>query len=190
MNQRTERRYFVRVPVEACWALPVASLAASVKARRRTAGELEALTDIVARAAVDWNPEANTFRVVSSLDTELEPGWNRVQLTTAPTGRSAARLWLVCPRCAGRVGAVYASHWNAAGGEVDAPLIGCRTCLGLTDGSRQQHKTLAWSYEVMGLSRPTPGKAYRPRRAAAIRRAVGVFDRRWARALRAVGIEI
>ncbi|TSA87898.1 hypothetical protein FNU79_01235 [Deinococcus detaillensis] len=188
-NERTGRQFFKRVPVQACRSLPVASLAGSVAARRRTLTGLEPLADIAARLAVEWQPDANTFQIVpNSASTELRQEWRRVQLTYATTGRGAQRLWLVCPRCGGRCGVVYASPWNAEGVEQAAALVGCRKCLGLSDVSRQRHKTLDWTYDVMGLSREIP-KPYRRRGDGALRRANGVFDRRWARVFRKLGIE-
>ncbi|WP_161881488.1 hypothetical protein [Deinococcus alpinitundrae] len=188
VNKRTGRRFFTRVPVQACHALPVASLAASLAVQRRTLTGLEPLTNLAARLVVEWQPDACVFRFISH-SPSLEPDreWNRVQLTHAPTGRNAERLWLVCPRCGGRCGVVYASPWNAEGIEQAAALVGCRKCLGLTDVSRQRHKTLDWTCDVMGLSRGIP-KPYRRRGDGTLRRAISVFDRRWARVFRKLGI--
>jgi hypothetical protein len=177
VNEKTGRRFFTRAAVGACLSLPVAGVVATVKAQRQT--DLEPLTDLAGRLVIEWRPDAFTFRTASP-DSPPDQERQRVGLTVAAAGPAGLRLWLVCPRCARRVGVVYASPWDAQG-RAAAALIGCRACLGLTDASRQRHKSLDWSLAVLGRETSRFSGGYRRRGTGTVGRAAQVFERRWAR---------
>jgi hypothetical protein len=125
-----------------------------------------------------------TFRIVPAGGTQPDQHERRVYLTHGTAGRSGVRLWLSCPRCARRCSAVYVTRWDAHGNQREAALSGCRVCLGLTDTSRQQHKTLGWALAVLGRETPSMGGSYKCRSVGAMGRAADVFERRWARMMR------
>lgn len=158
VNQNTGRDYFTRVPVHRCHVLRARDVANAIREQAQELAQRlgkPAQVSLLAQAlALDWEPRAGrvTLRVVSQA---LTPGAVRLALDVTGTGvgGKGARVWLTCPRCSRRCGAVYGSGWNARGKTPGEPVTGCRVCLGLTDESRQTHKTLSWVGAVDG-SRP------------------------------------
>lgn len=183
LNRSTGRDYFTRVPVDRCYTLRARDVAGAVRehARQieaRRPGEPVSVPTLAAALALDWEPQAG--RVTLRLHSDpADPDAVRVTLDVTGTGAGGkgARVWLTCPRCARRCGAVYGSRWGERGLKPPQPVTGCRVCLGLTDESRQTHKTLSWVGAVDG-SRPfTPDRyGYYRRRSEVTRwRAHGVM---------------
>lgn len=150
-HETTGRRYYIRVKVEDCQAVTLQELA-------RLVGSAAQLRIAVSTQALEWLPTTGQIALVPLRDGALR----LISLTTSPSGRGV-RVWLSCPRCGQRCGAVYASRWGSRGEQSPSLLIGCRSCLGLTDASRQQHKTLAWSQAVLGERLLADKKPYQVR---------------------------
>ena len=70
----------------------------------------------------------------------------QVAITTTKSYFGGVRYWFVCPRCAGRVGKLYA---------VAVGALGCRTCLRLAY-EWQYRKDWEWRF-LRECFRPTSG---------------------------------
>lgn len=152
-NKSTGRLFYRRVPVHACYALRASHVGEMM---RECAAEpsLKGVTAawLASMLVIDWEPQA--YRSRPRLDTELRELSSevRVTLTVSETGRPGergARYWLVCPHCSRRCGVVYASERDMWGDVMGQVVTGCRACLGLTDHSRQSHKTPSWASAVL-----------------------------------------
>ena len=170
LNQNTGRRYCTRVPVHRCYALRASD---AVEAVRNTVKQLPELGRVdmarmVPLLALDWEPYRHALAVrLTEQERAYEAGvWVRLTVTeTGKPGARGARGWLSCPRCTRRCGVVYVSPWNSQGLRLPyRGAVGCRSCLGLTDESRQRHKCLDWAGAVLGLREYAPGKQGRYQR--------------------------
>lgn len=152
-NQSTGRVYFTRVTVEMCAALKVATVAAALRDTAASAGRFKGQSagQLAALLALDWNTGSAEAQLGPADQPPRLPGGRRIRFTVTPTGARGERLWLLCPDCGRRCAAVYVSPWQATGQRIDGlTLLGCRVCLGLTDHSRQRHKTLDWAGALLG----------------------------------------
>lgn len=187
-NNSTGRLFYRRVPVHACYALRASDAAEMMRECAAEPG-LKGVTAswLASMLVIDWEPQA--YRSRPRLDTEPRELRSevRVTMTVSETGRAGergARYWLVCPHCSRRCGVVYASEWDRWGGKVPGQVVtGCRECLGLTDHSRQSHKTPSWASAVLQQRPYKQGKngRYAYRGAATLERAYNLETRSWER---------
>lgn len=179
-KQSTGRHYCIRVPVDCCAALRVAQVMDSLQNIRAGQPKMQnvPLSNLVQFLVVDWWPEADRVKLKRRdrpHEAKVRVG---LQVTHTGPGGYGARLWLSCPRCSRRCRVVYVSPWNARGAWVPGqPVTGCRQCLGLTDESRQRHKTIGWADAVLGEQPygPAPTLRYSPRGGKSVERAQAVI---------------
>ena len=150
-HEETGRLYYTRVKVEDCQAVTLQQFT-------RLVGSAVLLRSAVTTHALEWVPTTGETRLAPM----RQDTFHMIGLTTSPSGRGM-RVWLRCPRCGQRCGMVYASRWGSRGEQSSALVLGCRACLGLTDASRQQHKTLQWSRAVLGEHPHGQGRMYQVR---------------------------
>lgn len=147
----TGRDYFTRIMAKDCPALRCREVAPALReALEHLAAPRAAASEVL---ALEWAPWAGRVEITRRADTVAPPGAERLSLQATPTGPAlqGVRLWLTCPMCEGRAGVLFASRWGAHGQRLPlegVPMIGCRSCLGLTDESRQRHKCLDWAGAV------------------------------------------
>jgi hypothetical protein len=150
-HAETGRQYYTRVKVEDCRAVTLQQLT-------RLVGGAALLRCMVTTHALEWQPTNGE----TSLVPLRQNAFHMIGLTTSPSGRGV-RVWLSCPRCGQCCGVVYASRWGNRGEQSSSLVIGCRVCLGLTDASRQQHKTFQWSRAVLGEQPHSQERMYQVR---------------------------
>ena len=183
MNQSTGRRYCTRVPVHRCYALQASDAAGAVRNTVKHLPELGRvdMARMVPLLALDWEPYRHALAVRLTEQERAYEAGVRVRLSVTETGNPGARgarVWLSCPRCARRCGVVYVSPWDAEGLRLPyRGVVGCRSCLGLTDESRQRHKTADWAGAVLEMRKYAPGKhgLYQRRGEGSIERAHRLF---------------
>lgn len=193
-NRSTGRVYFTRVPVDRCTQIKASDTAAKLRELQADRPSLEGLS--MAALAERFVLTVNFGNRTGTLDRielpQTNPAEVRLSFTVTQTGTPAARgtrLWLICPRCSRRCGKVYGSRWGKWGAEAVSVATGCRTCLGLTDQSRQRHKTLDWATAVMGdrVYKADPSGVYRSRSWLTVHKAHLIFNASFARAFRGMG---
>jgi len=198
-NRSTGRDYYTRVPVHRCSRLGAELLPQAIRDQAQRlkgvgAGAVLSMRQLAGLLALDWTPGADRATLTLTDERPPDPGTVRVALDVTQTGREGARgsrLWLVCPRCSRRCGAVYASPSDAQGLQLfGGRVVGCRACLGLTDASRQRHKCLDWASAVLGERpyRVTRAGVYRRRSLGAVERAHRVTMASFARLFRVMGM--
>lgn len=193
-NRSTGRVYFTRVPVDRCTQIKASETATKLRELQADRPSLHGLS--MAALAERFVLTVNFKDRTATLDRfdlpQSNPAEVRLSFTVTQTGKASARgtrLWLTCPRCSRRCGKVYGSRWGRWGSEAGPLVTGCRVCLGLTDQSRQRHKTLDWATAVMGEReyKADPSGRYRTRSYWAIHKARHVFNASFARAFRGMG---
>jgi hypothetical protein len=155
----TGRVYYRRVPTSGCSqvqikdVLPLLTASLLANLRKRNAEHqsvAEAWTELALIRSLRWWPQSGMKELTSVRIVEDGSFLLGLAIAGGGQGRGGFRLRLECPGCQRACQVLYGSLWDRRGQRLSVPIVGCRSCLGLTDQSRQQHKTLEWCGAVLG----------------------------------------
>lgn len=159
VHPTTGRAYLRRVRAEDCHSLTLSAAGPLVGQQGGT---------------VDWWPQAGR---VWNLPDGVPAGDVAVQVIRLTGRHNTGRRWLLCPHCGRGCHTVYGSMTDHEGAPVSVPVIGCRTCLGLTDWARARHRCRDWAGAVLSGRVPVRSTSTRVRAQGVKVAAVGVMAR-------------